>query len=36
MAKEAKERNFTRYEKNGNMYEPIGVTKEVLPSGFYK
>lgn len=36
MAKEAKERNFTRYEKNGNIYEPIGVTKEVLPSGFYK
>ena len=36
MAKESKERNFTRYEKNGNMYEPIGVTKEVLPSGFYK
>ena len=36
MAKEAKERSYTRYEKNGNMYEPIGVTKEVLPSGFYK
>ena len=34
--KEVKERNYTRYEKNGNMYEPIGVTKEVLPSGFYK
>ena len=36
MTKEAKERSYTRYEKNGNMYEPIGVTKEVLPSGFYK
>ena len=36
MAKEVKERSYTRYEKNGNMYEPIGVTKEVLPSGFYK
>jgi SpoVK/Ycf46/Vps4 family AAA+-type ATPase len=36
MAKETKERSYTRYEKNGNMYEPIGVTKEVLPSGFYK
>ena len=34
--KETKERNYTRYEKNGNMYEPIGVTKETLPSGFYK
>jgi SpoVK/Ycf46/Vps4 family AAA+-type ATPase len=36
MAKETKERSYTRYEKNGNMYEPIGITKEVLPSGFYK
>lgn len=36
MGKEAKERSYTRYEKNGNMYEPIGITKEVLPSGFYK
>lgn len=36
MAAEAKERSYTRYEKNGNMYEPIGVTKETLPSGFYK
>ena len=36
MAKETKERSFTRYEKNGNAYEPIGITKEVLPSGFYK
>jgi hypothetical protein len=34
--KEKKERNYTRYEKNGNLYEPIGVTKEILPSGFYK
>jgi hypothetical protein len=33
---ELKERNYTRYEKNGNMYEPIGVTEESLPSGFYK
>ena len=36
MAEQEKERNFTRYEKNGNIYEPIGVTKKVLPSGFYK
>jgi len=36
MGKETKERSYTRYEKNGNMYEPIGITKEVLPSGFYK
>jgi SpoVK/Ycf46/Vps4 family AAA+-type ATPase len=36
MANQEKERNFTRYEKMGNAYEPIGVTKEVLPSGFYK
>ena len=33
---EEKERSYTRYEKNGNMYEPIGITKEALPSGFYK
>jgi SpoVK/Ycf46/Vps4 family AAA+-type ATPase len=36
MAEQEKERNFTRYEKNGNIYEPIGVTKKILPSGFYK
>ena len=36
MAKEKKERSYTRYEKYGNMFEPIGVTEEVLPSGFYK
>ena len=35
MAKE-KEQHFTRYEKIGNMYEPIGITEEMLPSGFYK
>lgn len=36
MAKDKKERSYTRYEKYGNMFEPIGVTEEVLPSGFYK
>lgn len=30
------QRDFTRYKKNGNTYEPITETAEMLPSGFYK
>lgn len=30
-----KERSFTRFLKKGNQYEPIGDTKDELPSGFY-
>lgn len=33
---ENKERNYERYLKQGNNYEPIGETKDVLPSGFYR
>ena len=33
---EKKEQHFTRYLKNGNCYEPVGETRDMLPSGFYK
>ena len=33
---ENKERNYERYLKQGNNYEPIGETKDILPSGFYR
>lgn len=33
---EGKERDYTRYRKSGNTYEPITETAEVLPNGFYK
>lgn len=32
---EEKERDFTRYVKQGKNYEPIGETRDVLPAGFY-
>ena len=32
---EEKERDFTRYVKNGKNYEPIGETRDVLAAGFY-
>lgn len=33
---EKKERHYERYLKEGNCYEPIGETRDTLPSGFYK
>jgi SpoVK/Ycf46/Vps4 family AAA+-type ATPase len=33
---ENKERNYERYLKQGSNYEPIGETKDILPSGFYR
>ena len=33
---EGKEREFTRYVKSGNHYQPIGETRDVLPAGFYQ
>lgn len=33
---EKKERHYERYLKEGNCYEPIGETRDILPSGFYK
>lgn len=30
-----KEKNFSRYLKSGNQYEPIGDTRDILPNGFY-
>lgn len=32
---EKKEQHFERYLKQGNCYEPIGETRDILPSGFY-
>jgi SpoVK/Ycf46/Vps4 family AAA+-type ATPase len=34
--KNEKEQHFTRYLKSGNNYEPIGETRDVLPSGFFR
>lgn len=31
-----RERSFTRYVKSENTFQPIGETRDVLPSGFYE
>jgi hypothetical protein len=33
---DGKEREFMRYVKSGNHYQPIGETRDVLPAGFYQ
>lgn len=31
-----RERSFTRYVKSDNTFQPIGETRDILPSGFYE